>query len=113
MIVSYENHVFSIIFQWLQSLQIYPLCGCKDTTFFSLSKKKFRTVSRKGSPRRASRDCHFFAAGYATHTLVVITDKAHRVPIEFIGGDVHPNGKVVAAEGHVERVVLNVSVGRG
>ena len=28
-----ENHVFSIIFQWLQSLQIYPLCVCKDTNF--------------------------------------------------------------------------------
>jgi len=24
---------------WLQSLQIYPLCDCKDTTFFPFAKK--------------------------------------------------------------------------
>jgi hypothetical protein len=35
-----EKHEFSIIFQWLQSLQIYPLCGCKDTQSFSINKKK-------------------------------------------------------------------------
>ena len=42
--LSIEKHEFSIIFQWLQSLQIYPLCGCKDTQCFSISKKKTFTL---------------------------------------------------------------------
>jgi hypothetical protein len=43
-----EKHEFSIIFQWLQSLQIYPLCGCKDTHKIQIGKKKKLFLPTKG-----------------------------------------------------------------
>ena len=48
--LSIEKHEFSIIFQWLQSLQIYPLCGCKDTTYFPFRNKIISTPLFTSSP---------------------------------------------------------------
>ena len=60
--------------------------GAKIQLIFHSARKSFAPYQEKAVPAVLAGTAFFFAAGYATHILVVITDKAHRDPVVALSG---------------------------